>query len=123
MLSWKRVAAAFILALGVVAAGSARAACVQFQETRFDGAYLINSCPVDMNAAYAVTGDEDWAPGTSPLTRVSVVANSRKLLWTYGDRPMAGKYKIKVFSCIAPTSLVYQLGGRPTCQISFADAG
>jgi hypothetical protein len=44
-------------------------------------------------------------------------------MWTDGDRPFGGKHKIKVFSCVAPTSLIYEAGGRPTCQFSFADAG
>ena len=123
MQNWKRVTGALFLALVVMGAGSARAACVQFQETKFDGAYLVNSCPADMNAAYAVTGDGDWAPGTSPLTHVSVAAEGRKLLWTYRDRPMGGRYKITIFSCLAPANLVYQPGARPTCQMSYADAG
>ncbi len=123
MSKWKSLAAAVVATSSLLATGSASAACVHFQETKSGYAYLVNSCTIDMNAAYAVTSDGDWTPGTSPLKRISVAAEERKLLWTNSDRPFGGNYKIKVFSCVAPTNLIYQLGGRPTCQFSFADAG
>lgn len=96
---------------------------MQFQETRSGDAYLINTCPLDMNAGYGLTSGGDWMPGSSPLVRVHVAADERKLLWTEDNRPHGGKYKIKVFSCVAPSSLIYPAGGRPTCQTSYADAG
>jgi hypothetical protein len=114
--------AAAVLALSTVAA-PANAACVQFQETGSGDAYLINSCGLDMNAAYGVTGGSEWTPGDSALARVRVAAGSRKLLWSRGNAPVPGRYAVKVFGCVAPTSLVYPAGGRPTCQISYADAG
>ena len=107
-----------------MAGKQAQAACVHFEETRSGDAYLVNSCATDMNAAYAVTSGGDWQPGSSTLARVLVPAEDRKLLWADGNRPVAGRYKIKVFACVAPTSLVYTQGSRPTCQIGFfADAG
>jgi hypothetical protein len=117
-----RIGAA-LLALSFLAAGSANAACVHFQETGAGDAYLVNSCSLEMNAAYGVTGGGDWTPAASALARARVAANSRTLLWSTGNAPVAGKYEVKVFSCVAPTTLVYPAGGRPTCQISFADAG
>jgi hypothetical protein len=116
-------AAATVLALSFVAAGPAKAACIHFQETGSGDAYLVNSCSLEMNAAYGVTGGSEWTRGDSALARVPVAANSRKLLWSSGNAPVPGKYEVKVFACVAPTSLVYPAGGRPTCQISYADAG
>jgi hypothetical protein len=114
---------AAVLACVLLAAGSARANCVRFEESQSGSAYLINDCTIDMNASYGVSTDGDWTLGNSPLTQVQVPADSRTALWTRDNRPFEGKYKIKVFSCVAPTSLVYPTGGRPSCQINSADAG
>ena len=116
-----RFTAALVFMLLV--AGPAMAACIRFQESRLGDAYLVNSCALDMNSAYAVTSGGDWMPGSSPIVRVHVAADERALLWREGNRPLGGRYTITVFSCFAPTNLVYPPGGRPTCQISYADAG
>jgi hypothetical protein len=120
-------AAAFALIFldtgGFLGPGSARAACLRFQETQFGSAYLVNRCAADINAAYVVTNSDDWMPASSPLLLVPVEAEGRKLLWTRGRRPVAGPYEIKIFSCLAPASLGRSLGGRPVCQFTFADAG
>jgi len=115
--------AAVVLGLSFLAAGPAKAACIHFQETGSGDAYLINSCSLEMNAAYGVSGGNDWTPGDSALTRVPVSANGRTLLWSTGNAPVSGKYAVKVFGCVAPTSLVISAGARPTCQINYADAG
>ena len=112
-----------LLAFVLVGAGSAKAACVRFEESGSGDAYLINDCALEMNASYGVTSGGDWAVGDSPLSQIQVPAEGRTALWTSETRPVKGKYNIKVFSCVAPTSLVYPVGGRPTCQLTSADAG
>ena len=114
--------ALLVLAVGLLATSPAKAACVHFQETKFGDAYLVNGCMTDMNATYAVIIEGTWPPAISPLTQTLVPASGRKLLWTNGNRPTASEYIVKVFSCVAPMSLVYQ-SGTLTCQISFADGG
>ena len=122
MLKLKLLACA-ALALGFLATGTANASCLSFEETRSGDAYLTNTCKLDVNAAYAVTSGE-FEPGSSALARVLVPGGDRKQLWADGNRPIVGHYNIKVFSCIAPSSLVYPKGGRPLCQIGMlADAG
>ncbi len=111
------------LASALLSAAPARASCIQFEETKMGNAYLVNICPLEINAAYGLTGGGDWTPGDSPLVRVHVAADERKLLWSDDSRPLRGRYKIKVFSCVAPSTLIYPAGGRPTCQVSYADAG
>jgi hypothetical protein len=123
MLKFTRIGAA-ALALAFLMIGSANAACIHFEENQSGDAYLINSCSLPMNAAYGVTSGGEWTPGSgSTLARVPVGSSSRKLLWSRGSAPVAGRYQVKVFSCVAPTSLVYPTGGRPTCQLDTADAG
>jgi hypothetical protein len=111
------------LALLLLVAEPAGAACMQFQENRLGDAYLVNTCSLDMNVAYGLTSGDDWTPGDSSLVRIHVAADETKLLWTESNRPNGGMYKIKVYSCVAPTTLIYSPGSRPTCQISYADAG
>ena len=115
--------AAALLAFVLISTGSANAACVRFQESGNGNAYLINDCALAMNASYGVTNGGDWTVGDSPLSEIQVPADGRAALWTSETRPVKGKYNIKVFSCVAPTSLVYPVGGRPTCQLTSADAG
>jgi hypothetical protein len=100
----------------------AHAACVEFRETAGQ-AMLVNHCTATMNVGYVVGPEGEVLSLDARLYRSSVTAEGTKVLWSRGDAPVSGRYQVKVFSCMAPTSLVYQRGGRPTCQMDFASQG
>ena len=117
------IQALVVIAFAVLAGRAANAACVRVDQARAGGAVLVNDCAWDMNIAYGVTPGGDWAPGDGNLVRLLVAGNSRQRLWSDSNRPYNGRYSIKVFSCVAPATLIYPTGGKPTCQVSYADAG
>ena len=116
-------ASAAAFALWLLAAAPAGAACIRFEETALGDAYLVNSCPSAMNVSYCVKGKNSSLDCGHGFSRTPVAAESRKLLWPGTKPPVAGSYEINVLSCIAPATLVNQLGGPPTCKVDSADAG
>jgi hypothetical protein len=114
------VAASALLIVGMSA--SAQAACIEFRETGGQ-AMLINHCTAAMNVGCIVGPEGQALSLDGRLYRSSVAAQGTKVLWSREDAPVSDRFQVKVFSCMTPTSLVYQRGGRPTCQMDFASQG
>ena len=102
---------------------SARAGCVEFRETGAGAAILVNHCSADMNVGYLVASEGSALNGSEHLFRLTLSADNSKVLWSRGGGPVSGRYQIKVYSCMAPTSLMYQAGTRPSCQVDYASEG
>ncbi len=122
MLKLARIAV-IAFALCLVAGKQAGATCIRFDAGRSGDAYLINTCGAPMNAAYFVNAEGSATDFGGTAYRLSLSPLSRTRLWSAGDQPIAGRYKIKVMSCFAPLTLVYRSGNAPTCQFENADAG
>jgi len=104
-------------------ASSARATCIEFRESTGGDAMLINHCNVEMNVGYFVGAANAMMDLGGKLYRSTVSPEATRVLWTRDRGPVSGRYQVKVFSCMAPTDLVYTLGGQATCQISYASEG
>ncbi len=102
---------------------SARATCIEFKETGAGVAMLINHCGSEMNVGYFVGPADRTINFGGELYRSSVPAEGTKVLWSKDEAPIPGRYQVRVFSCMAPTSLVFPRGGSPTCQVDFASEG
>ncbi len=121
MIRWL-LGAIITAALWVPAIESASAGCVRFEEARSGEAALINACGVPVNVGYSVSRQSSGTD-SADMVHLPMAAGSRMEIWAAGHAPVTGEYRIKIYSCSAPTILVYPRGGRPTCQLNSADAG
>jgi len=102
---------------------AAQANCIEFRESSSGDATLINHCDAEMDVGYWVTPAGEAPRSDARLYRSNVPPSGTRMIWSSGNAPVEGRYEINVLSCMAPTSLHYVAGSKPTCQIDVGSQG